>query len=353
MRYLNFLVILLIIAFAGCNRSKTNFSTKNSTDTSLGIKIPPSWVERVRRLDYHKADHQVDSILLKEFSAIIKPDSLSMEKDYANQKKFVNMIFADLDGEPGEELIVLLGYDYYSPFLCVIKQINGNWYLIYKEAINTFYAPPSLSVANNYSKNKVFYLRRVYNHGSGVYLDGYTFYKLIDGKVYSCLNIINRASIVGWGLYVNQEIKTSFEFDGTADELGVTYDYNFFPGSIYPTDCEWCGHTEISLIRGEDHVNYLWDEKNHSYKLDIPAYKNNSNDLTANKIACFGDFGNDSLFVSAFKKQIDTTLKNGTALQRKILGEYLRLMQAEQNKVNKPLEQKSTAGGTTFYGPSN
>ncbi|RYZ97284.1 MAG: hypothetical protein EOP47_22050 [Sphingobacteriaceae bacterium] len=352
MRNLNF-IILLAIALTSCDGKKPNFPRKTEDNTSFGIKVPSAWINRVRHLEYSTTNYKNDSVVLAEFFTLIEPDTLHGTDINTDFNKVLNMIFADIDNEPGEELIGILGYDVYSPELCVMKEIKGEWYIIYKEKINTFYKSPSISIANNHSKNKVFYLRRVYNHGSGVYLDRYTFYKLINGKVYSCLNIINRASIVGWGLYINQEVQTNFEFADSTDELGVTYNYTFFPGSIYSTDCPWCMHDEIPLISGNDNVSYIWDEKTHTYKLDIPAYKNDINDLTSDKISCFGDFGNDSLFVSAYKKQIDEKLKKGTPQQQKILNEYLRRMQTDNNKINKPLEQKSKAGGTTFYGPSN
>jgi len=111
----------------------------------------------------------------------------------------------------------------------------------------------------------------------------------------------------------------------------VDYIYNFFPGSIYPADCPWCAHDDISLIKGEDNVDYVYDDKEHKYKMDIPGYKNSADDLTAEKIACFSDFGNDSLFVKAFHRQIDTILKIGSPVQKKILRKYLLL--ASKNKT--------------------
>ncbi|TFF36294.1 hypothetical protein [Mucilaginibacter psychrotolerans] len=246
----------------------------------------------------------------------------------------------------------LQGWDVAIPYLCVFKQVNNDWYLVYKEEINTFYGAPTLYVANNFSKNKTFYLRRVYDHGSGVYIDGYSFYKLVDGKVYKCLDIVNDAHIYGWGLFMNQKVKSSFDFSGDSEDiLGVEYTYNFFPGMVYETDCSWCAHEDSPLINGEDNVSYRYDAKVHKYKLEIEPYKNEATDLTAEKIACFGDFGNDSLFVKAYRSHIDTTIKIGTPLQKRLLRTYLELAKKEKTVTTETFEVKTKVGGTTFYGP--
>ena len=72
--------------------------------------------------------------------------------------------------------------------------------------------------------------------------------------------------------------------------------------------------------------------------------------MTVEKIACFADFGNDSLFVKAFKRHIDTILKTGTPLQRKILRKYLLLVGKGKTVTTHKVEVKSKAGGTIFYG---
>lgn len=341
---------LVIFVFFLLNGSCKDVKDKEHIDKTWK-KIPDSWIKKATDFTYKKSD----TSLLSEFAKLIKPDSLvnphteHVNPDYG----FVfSSIHTDLDGDGIAELLCLQGWDIESPSLCVFKQLNGNWYLIYKEVINTFYGSPTLYVANNYSKNKTFYLRRVYDHGSGVYIDGYSFYKLVDNHVYNCLDILNDAHIYGWGLYINHSVKSGFEFSGDSnDELSVSYSYNFFPGSIYKSDCSWCAHDDISLIKGEDNVEYIYNDKEHKYKLDIPKYKNETTDLTAEKIACFGDFGNDSLFIKAFKRHIDTTLKIGSLLQKKILRKYLLLADKNKTVITQQLEIKTKTDGTVFYGP--
>ena len=293
--------------------------------------------------------------MLYDFAGFIKPDTLNnphVEHINPDYGMIFNCISIDLDGDQKNEMLCLLGWDVYRPWLCVFKQVDGAWYLVYKEEINTFYSSPTIYIANNYSYEKTFYLRRVYDHGSGVLIDGYSFYKLDNYHVYKCLDIINDAHIDGWGLYLNQSVKSHFEFSGDSnDDLSVNYSYNFFPGSIYKSDFSWDAHEDLPLINGEDNVDYIYDNKEHKYKMDIPRYKNQSTDLTAEKIKCFGDFGDDSLFVKAFRRQIDTTLKIGTPLQKKLLRRYLSLASKNKTVRTEILEDKTNTGNTTFYGP--
>jgi hypothetical protein len=341
-------IFILILIMASCNNNKLK---NNETINVSWKKIPDSWIKRATQFNYKKAD----TGLLSEFAKLVKPDTLfnphtmHVNPDYG----FVfNSVRVDLDGDGNDELLCLQGWDVDDPYLCVFKQVNNDWYLIYIEEIATFYNSPILYIANNYSKNKTFYLRRVYDHGSDVYVDGYSFYKLTDNHVYKCLNIVNDAHIDGWGLYINQSVKSAFEFSGDSnDNLSVTYSYNFYPGTIYKTDCPWCSHDDIPLIKGEDVVDYVYKNKEHRYYLDIPAYKNKIDDLTGEKIACFSDFGDDSLFVKAFRRQIDTTIKIGTPQQKKILRKYLLLVDKYKTVKTQELEVKTKAGGTTFYGP--
>ncbi|HTD99713.1 MAG TPA: hypothetical protein VK668_10510 [Mucilaginibacter sp.] len=344
-------IILLLSILSACVQTETNVPKNQRADKINGIKIPSWWIEQAIRFNYTRNNIK----LLKEFNSIVKPDTLTnsnAEHVDPGYGRVFNVMSVNLDDEPGNELICLFGWDYSSPDLCVFKQIKGDWYLIYREAIDTFYGSPTLYVANCFSKNKTFYLRRVYDHGSGIYIDGYSFYKLINNKVYKCLDLINDAHIYGWGLYMNQAVKTSFEFHGDEnDYLSVDYVYNFFPGSIYKADCPWCAHEDISLINGDKNVGYKWNNRKFIYELDIQPYENQPYDLTAKKIACFGNFGNDTLFVNAFRLQIDQTIKTGTSRQKKILKKYLALVKRDQKAITMELEKKTAAGGTSFYGP--
>jgi len=354
MRRLFAFFLPLLFCFTACVKYQNKVVANKRIDSTFNgkIHIPTAWIEKLRKFDYSRND----TVLLRKFESYIKPDTIidTHVVHDSNLGRMLNPIFVDLDGDHGEELICLLGWSTEAPSLGVFKEIEGKWYLLYLENIYTFYNAPSLSVAGNFSKNKTFYLRHVDDHGSGIYADSYSFYKLINNKVYKCLNLLNEARIYGWGLYINQNIKMNFEFRGDGnDEIGVGYNYNFFPGAINQGDCSWCASEDVSLIKGEDYVWYNWNMKEKKYKLEIPKYKNNIEDLTASKIACFGAFGNDSLFVAAFGDQINETIKTGTKQQKRILKEYLSILKEEKTAITQKLEKKSQAGGTSFYGPAN
>lgn len=323
-----FILIFLFSIFCRSHAQK-NFGTHK--DYNVKIKIPSTWIEKIRRYNYTSNRE----ILIREFERFIKPDSMvnpHAEHNAEDYGRVLNPMFVDLDGEPGEELICLLGWDVTCPYLSVFKKLQDGWYLLYLESFDMFYSDPDFYVASSYSKNKTFYFRRVYNHGSGIYLDGFSFYKLINNKVYQCLNLINEASLYGWSL-IDQFTSMTFKFSGSdADGILVNYTYNFFPGIINEEADSLNVNEDIHLVKGEGGVAYKWDSRRLIYRLNIESFQDKPEDLTAEKIACFGAFGNDSLFIKAFRREIDQTLATGTPLQKQILRKYLRLV--KKGKTN-------------------
>lgn len=236
----------------------------------------------------------------------------------------------NLDEDEEAEVIALIARDATYPMLVVFKRIEGTWYLLFHQSFYSFYNEPELLVANVPSRSKTFYIRWLHDRGSGVYLETYNLYKLIDKKVYPSLELISEAHINGWGLPMNQNIESRFKFNSvSADELWVTYKYNFYPGPVMEGDMSWDSHPEISFVSGETGVKYVWDSSVHTYR---PDFNRNPGDLTDSKIGCFGDFGNDSLFVAAFKYEIGQTLKTGTEIQKKQLSNYLKAMKENSTK---------------------
>jgi len=330
MRRLLNLVFLLVIILTRCKQAiKDVHLNKNKPDDySVRIKVPDEWIEKLHRFDYSRNTQP----LLTEFETIIKPDTIHnphaqhVDEGYG---RVLNPIFTDLDGKPGEEVVCLLGWDYSCPDLCVFKKVDGSWYLIYLEPIDTFYSAPSLSIAGNFSKNKVFYYSHVTNHGTGVFRSDYVFYKIIDGKVYKCLEQVGEANFENVGPYLSQAVKTNFVFSGDdSDRLDVTYDYDFYrsvPNRNKNQDDE-----QVSIIRESSPVSYKWDDRSKTYQLDIPGYQNKVDDLTGEKIACFGEL-NDTAFVKAFKKQLDIVEASGTSQQKRALREYLGHLNERKN----------------------
>jgi hypothetical protein len=319
-----FTVVFLLYGICmSCKQNKNDVVPPKSSPYDVDIKIPDEWIARVRNFSYKATD----TTLLMDFERIIKPDTIRqahwqhIAKGYG---KVFNPVFVDLDGEPGEELICLLGWDVVLPYLAVFKQIDNTWHLLYLESIYTFYGAPSLSVANNYSKNKTFFVSHVDTHGTGVYEDSYSFYKLINNKVYHCFDLINESFGYGGELSLSHDVKTKFEFGSDyQDGLNVSYIYKFFLG--YDEDSP--------LVKGNHGVNYLWDAKHHVYNLDIPNFKSTPEDLTAAQVKSIGKPWSDSLFVDAFTDRIKEQLKSGTSQQNKIRTAYIKKIKTQ--KANK------------------
>lgn len=312
-----FLIIFSVLFSISCR----SVSNNNEPINVKWKKIPDNWIKNATQL----ANQKSDTMLLHEFAKIIKLDTVGNSPSDSGRYAVFNSLHVDLDGDGTDEFLCLQGWDFTSPYLCVFKQFNDSWYLIYIERIETFFKSPALYVANNYSKNKTFYVRQSYDHASGVDMDGYRFYKLIDNKVYKCLDILDGAYATV-GRRIGQAVKSSFEFKGNSeDDLAVFYSYNFFPLDIFER------HSVFSLIGGQDVVNYVYNSKEHRYKLNIPLKSNNTvADLTADKISCFANFASDSLFVKAYRGQIDDVIKTGTPQQKKLLREYLSLVNKDK-----------------------
>ncbi|MBS1523115.1 MAG: hypothetical protein JST50_19100 [Bacteroidetes bacterium] len=323
MSRLPFLIIIFSVLFSiSCHIG----SNKSEAINAKWKKIPDSWIKRATQPAYQKPD----TVLLHEFAKIVKLDTGGESPSDSGKYAVFNSLHVDLDGDGKDEFLCLQGWNVDSPYLCVFKQFNDGWYLIYIEQIETFFKSPALYVANNYSKNKTFYVRQSYEHDADIAMDGYRFYKLIDNNVYKCLDILDGA-YASSGRHIAQAVKSSFEFKGDSDDLAVFYSYNFFPSYVFESDYYSSIHGVSSLIEGQGIVDYVYNSKEHKYKLNIPPKSDKTvNDLTADKISCFANFASDSLFVKAYQGQIDDVIKTGTPQQKKLLREYLSLVNKDK-----------------------
>lgn len=335
------LLLFLFLAFGSL------FSQTEQFQKNVKIKIPTEWITKLRNFDYKQSNFE----LLKSFEHFISPNYMVGSNEFSPEKGgILNPMFVNLDSDPNDELIGLFGWSEEEPTLAVFKKIDNDWFLLYLEPFYMFYTPPELHVANNYAANKVFYIRWLDERGSGIYKDSYHFYKLIDNQVYPCLTLINDAHIIGWGLNLNQKIETNFKFNGASkDEIWVTYQFKFFSVSLHEEDMPWEEQEEISFADGDDGLSYQWDSLTHTYR---PELYNDPESLTEEKIACFGAFGNDSLFVHAFNYEIQQKLKKGTQEEKKIIQNYIEFVKTEKKgrTASDQLEDKGQIGKLKFYG---
>jgi hypothetical protein len=141
-----------------------------------------------------------------------------------------------------------------------------------------------------------------------------------------------------------------FKFNSAyADELWVMYDYNFFPGSVYEDDASWKGHEDIPFVKNVQGISFSWDSTTYTYK---PTTSDDKSCLNAEKIACFGNFDNDSLFIKAFEYEIQQTLQKGTKEQKRLLQNYLDIVEKERKAIapTGELKELGSTNSLTFYG---
>ncbi|GAB3578028.1 hypothetical protein GCM10027345_16480 [Hymenobacter daeguensis] len=318
--------------------------------------MPTEWIEKAQRYQYQ----QNNLALLKQLEGFVKPDSLAGERDsihldHSIESKpngYFTPMFVNLDQDAALEMLGIFGYYGHDPMLAVFKKREDAWHLIYHESFFLHSEDPGLQIINSPSASKTFCLRSIQETGSGIRRDSYRFYKLINNRVRCCLELPNHTFIYGWGRYLNQEVGLTLRFTSTdEDAIVADYAYSFFPGAVYDKDVSWAAHPEIPFVKGENTAYYKWDAATSTYRLETfdsegPAA------LTPAKIATFGSFENDSLFVRAFAYELGETLREGTPTAKRLLKTYLASVQHHQKPAvpSGELEEKHREGGTNFYG---
>lgn len=308
------------------------------------IKIPTAWIEKAREVDIDSTDQ-----LVEELESYIRPDSIYLPSylEHDHKGSYFKCKFVNLDDDPEPELVANIGWSISDPSFTVFKKIDNSWYLLYLEPYYIFYTDPELNIPANVSKNKVVYIRRMYERGTGIHSVAFNFFRLVNNKVYPCLEIADKTWIYGWSLFMNQKVKTNFYFSDKGN-IHVHYRYSFFPGTISYEHPLCIGYEMLPLVSGDENVLYYWDKKCFIYRQKL--HPENPLSLTPQKVACFGAFGNDSLFTKAYRYNIKHTLRNGTAKQKRILKDYLTAVR-EHRKPPSEEEEKAQIGDLNFYGP--
>lgn len=285
-------------------------------------KVPTGLINEIVSYNYVSGAKDIVRKCLK----ICYPDSLIAESNHP----VLCPVVANLDGSTIPEVLVLVGWNEINTTLVVFKHHADGWKLIFIHPVHVFYNSPVLKVVDNASVNKVFCVRQLYDRGSGVFWDGYEYFKLINGRVINSFNMVNRAHIYGWGLFLNQKVQTKVSFSSsTKDMLWVRFNYSFFPGPMFKSDVSWDSHPEHPFVKGNTTVYYIWDSTTNKYVQEYPPDSvNNFSGLSDSQIECFDRLGDDSLFVSAFRKQIQDSLSNGSKEIKVLLKSYLRQVHA-------------------------
>lgn len=249
-----------------------------------------------------------------------------------------DVISANLDEQPGEEILCLVGASSDDTHFLVLKKQRNRWEIVFRTTVNDHYRTPLMLIADTPFKNKVFYVRKLYQRGTGNYQDGYEFFRFIDGVVYNCLNLPLKAHLYGWGMSLNQEAETDFSFSSVKDEVSVHLAYSFFPGP-FDSQAPWDSNPDMPIVQDEVDIFFLWDPSTRSYIAQWPA------NLSEDKWKSIWSLGDDSKFISAFRTKLDELLSDTTS------GSYdAAFVYFDNLSKNRPeFEETIQIGGTKFY----
>jgi hypothetical protein len=311
------------------------------------IEAPADWMKKLVsdsiEFDTAQTIIQFEEILVA--AGIFNPAYV----DTQSKGGYIEKQFIDLDGDQKEEILALIGWFMNEPTMIVLKEIDNTWYIIYVQPFIVHYQWPEILVSKQNINHKTFYIRCLYNRGSGIYRDAYHFYKLIDNNIFHVLELPKESKLYGWGLYINQSIDAELIFSENDDILFAVYNYKFFPGAIFEGDMSWDGHEDMAFVEGIDTVKFEFNNVLHRYQ---PKFDSKHNKLNAEKIACFGDFGNDSLFISAYANELNLALDTGSQELKTAINTYLDLYEKNSGQTVRTGKMviKNNINGTIFYG---
>jgi hypothetical protein len=207
-----------------------------------------------------------------------------------------------------EVLLFIKGKDILSADFCVFKQINGKWFLIYKNNYVQQFGLPEVQVANDHTPNKVFYITHQTEWGSGLLKSKYLFFKLIAGKVYEALQVTERqAEFYQKGR--RKQINTHFSV-GEA-ELEFEYQYTYTALTDYETN------KMVDIVNGRAFVIYSWHEQEKRYVSQLGG------DMTREKLDLLEENGSGR-FAQVFAEELKETTQNGSLEQKKAVELFLK-----------------------------
>jgi hypothetical protein len=308
--------------------------------------ISNSLVEKIRSFD--REDSLRDEINREVYKIVM--DSV-LEDDHLFL--ILNPMFIDLDSDGNSELVSLFGEFQQGCHLGIFTKQEDGWKCIFFEEFHHHYEGVNFSIVNSGAKEKLIVIKDLELRGSGVYKEVAHFFKLIDGEIIHCLRLLTDSRIHGWGLYLNQELKTRYDFSTYygRDELEVVFAFSYFPGAIFEGDAPWDSHQEIVLIEKNEQVSFTWDNESKKYE---PEYKKEHEyyGLSEKQYLALDEFGNDTLIIEAFRGELEKIL--GEKDERKaIVKRYFEMVEKDK-KATVPsggIEKfGETKGGLKFYG---
>ncbi len=288
--------------------------------------VDARWLERALHYDYESDAGP----LVKEFAQAHPSEALSADAKL-DDGAYLNIMTANLDEDPEPEHLLFIGPDSAHTMLYVISRRGGQWKIIFGEYVDLFNEDPELYIINQHSRNKLFYIRTLYERGSGVWLFTWRFYRIVRGTVYNVLEIVQDSNLALEASNLYQHADTIVR--GSSDGVFVTYRYRFAPSMQLLISLglakDYSNERKVDLIDDEENVLYTWNEA--SRKL-VPSLEDSK--LSEAKIQCFSKLGDEYLFAKAFEKELREIAKSGTADQKKV-AEYLLKKKPKSKSRNK------------------
>ena len=290
------------------------------------IKVSERWIKELKDFDFNRTPNslvldfeQETSIKLKKFT----------------HTAFLNFLFVNLDSDENNEILLYIGGEntYIETEFCVLKQIDKQWYIIYHNHVWLHNDYPVLNVFADYSPNKIFYITKHHDYGTGIYLKKKHFFKIIDNSVHEVLEVVEQGHIAyGWGYFMCQNVESTINLSSSESTIHVYFSYEFYVSNDYKE--------HVSLIKEEGRVAYKWQAN--KKKFNVVPYAGGL-PLNEDKIKCFGDFGNDTLFQQAFKNELSIIAEKGDEDQKARVKAFLEKVKTKGNA--KSFELKPTKKG--------
>lgn len=267
-----------------------------------------------RILTYKSSENS--SPIVKELIKVLKADTL-LDADNLVESPYLDCLYCNIDEDINPEMLIIVGTGFQNNIMLIIKQIGSKWNLIYALPIYSKYNDTEIHLVSGISPNRLFYFEETLGSGTGYFNSEYHFFRLLNGKIYNCLNLTGRYHS-GFGSLFDTDIDFSniIYFD---NNLAVSYNYDFTINEYY-SGRQLKSSFKQSLVKGYETFLFNWDSDKKFYLLNTTDDSENSSD----KFKLFQDPENDTLFCEAFKEEIGEIKKNGSKLEKKLLKSLLK-----------------------------
>ncbi len=284
----------------------------------LGPIIGTEYCTALQSMDQNSIDtnHVLRNIILDMGGEILRHDEVTLV--------IQDFVLTDFENDGVDEMVLFFRESHIPVygFLFVFKRTPHGWENIFRQEFSDHYAGVELRIESLANEEKILYINQLEQRGSGIRKAAIYFYRLIGNSFVEVLRILESGHIHGWGLYLNQEWICEFWVNTQANSIHAKYDFRFFSGAILDPDAPWESHLDLPFVAGELAVVYEWNEQQLRYEtLDANA---------ATHLALFDKFGNDSLFLSMYREELEVWTSSSDSLKVEIASRYLAAYDSTQ-----------------------